>query len=63
MTTDAYMTRVRRRLNDSSSDSLSHGQRPIAVVLFDGVMHASPGAVFVAAVCIVIGLVAVLQRM
>lgn len=63
MTNDAYIARMRRRLSDSSSDSLSHGQRSIAMVLFDGVTHASPGAVFVATVCIAIGLVAALGRL
>lgn len=63
MKNDEYMARVRRRLNDSSSDSLSRGQRSIGMVLLDGMMHASPGALFVAMVCIAIGLVGVLQRL
>lgn len=58
----ADFRRISSRLSDSSHDALRHGEPGAVTVLLRGLLRASPGALYVLAVCIAISLVAILAR-
>ena len=53
---------TRRSLSDSSSDALRTGGPGMGTIVLRGFRRASPGAIFVALVCIVISFVALVAH-
>lgn len=55
-------TRKRRSVSDSSSDALRTGGPGMLAIVVGGFRRASPGAVFIGVVCVVIACVGIFAR-